>query len=579
MRLAASVSILVVLALASACNEGDPSGWETFVPETDDGTDESTSDDESTESESDDDTTTGDPEPAEGLRYLVTTTDDATLVGIDLDNPLAVPPAEVLISGEGTTGLFGSTPFESQIVTHDGVVDQLRISDNGDYDFLPLAEAEAGWMDEVFFDPEGANAIMAIGPEAFGVTNQLLWLEYDENGEVTWSGDITPPIEANGAVQVLGRSPDSKWAAILVDVEMDSVWQLYALYMDPTPMMATYIDQMDFTGLPPTTVSDFVWLHLDDQRIVYRKEGEPNVFRPLAVDLAVTPVDRIELTPSLGHINSLVWSPDNTRVLVSAGGSSGYRDLYLIELDGPTSASTPLRITEVGYPAQVDTSAGIDFTTLGHGFDDYNRVWYAYTDPMQGGTANVGIALVVVVDGELISRDDLTPKAAGLEIADVIFDPKYQRLGYRAQMPGSSSIYTVDLTEPFASSVKINQDFEHSVDVPDDDAKFAWGADGRLIVIAGVQDGLSVLHVADPTDLNGETMEITLPDVEAAQGIVLDHTPHVSPDSSQVILWYAVQDGRTGLVHAPTDGSAEGQSVLGLQYPLREGTWLQRTAE
>jgi hypothetical protein len=46
-----------------------------------------------------------------------------------------------------------------------------------------------------------------------------------------------------------------------------------------------------------------------------------------------------------------------------------------------------------------------------------------------------------------------------------------------------------------------------------------------------------------------------------------------------VILWYEAQDGRTGLVHAPLDGSAEGQVVLGLQQTLVTGTFLQYVPE
>jgi WD40 repeat protein len=336
---------------------------------------------------------------------------------------------------------------------------------------------------------------------------------------------------------------------------------------------------MDFTGLSPTAIADFVWLHLDNERIVYRKEGEPGIFRPLAVALANPDIDRVNLTPALGHISSLVWSPDNTRLLVTTGGGNGYRELWMIQLDGPTQVQPPLRISEIGEDALVDTQVDVDLATLGHGFDNYGRIWYTYTDSMLADPESVGIKLAVVVDNDVISRTDLTDTAPGLTIHDVAFDANLQLLGYRSQTVNLSSIHYIDLAETMADSVRIDQDFEHADNTPADDAGFAWSPDGSRLVIVGRQNAMTSLHVAQLDDPLGTTTEVTLPDVEAAQGITLDHAPRVSPDGEQVILWYSVQDGNTGLVHAPTDGSGEGQVVLGLTYSLRDGTYLQHSPE
>jgi hypothetical protein len=125
----------------------------------------------------------------------------------------------------------------------------------------------------------------------------------------------------------------------------------------------------------------------------------------------------------------------------------------------------------------------------------------------------------------------------------------------------------------------MDQSFSHDDLAPEDDVNFGWSADGSRIAAVGVQDSMTTLHVAEIGDIAGTTLEITLPEVESAPGIVMDHKPRVSPDGEQVIVWYSVQDGRDGLIHAPLDGSAEGQVVLGLQQSLDAGTYLQYLPE
>lgn len=59
---------------------------------------------------------------------------------------------------------------------------------------------------------------------------------------------------------------------------------------------------------------------------------------------------------------------------------------------------------------------------------------------------------------------------------------------------------------------------------------------------------------------------------------MVNHKPEISPDGEHAILRYSAQDGRTGLVYAPLDGSAEGKVVLGLQQTLGAGAFLQYSA-
>jgi hypothetical protein len=575
MRLSSPYSILLALAFVG-CRGSDDSGLDTWNTSPPTSTESFESPEESTDESG---TETGD-EDYEGLRYLVTASDDARMLGINLDDPLAVPEPQVIVSGSGTTTLYGPTPHGGEIVGHDGQLDQLRLRSTADYDFTPLLTLDAALLDRAWFGNEAATAIMSVGLQALGVPQQLLWVTYDDDGEASSSTDITPPLESDGAVLVPDVSTDGRHAGILVDAELDSIWQIYALNLDPQPNVATYIDQLDLTGLPPSSVGNFVWLDIHPNRISYRKEVEPGEFSPLAVKLDDPDVNRINLAPSLGHIYSMMWSPDQTRLLVSTGGESGYRELWLIDVLDLTLPQPPVRVTEVGHNARVNTQPTVDFPTLGHGFDNLGRVWYAYTDSMLDEPVSVGVNLVVVFDGEVIQRVDLIEPYPGLEIGEVVFDANLQLLGYRGQSSSfGGAVHYVDLSQAQFVIRQMDQSFSHDPLLPEDDVKFAWSPDGSRIVAVGVQDMITTLHVAQLDDPEGATLEITLPQVESAPGIVIDHKPRVSPDGEQVILWYSVQDGRDGLVHAPLDGSAEGQVVLGLQQSLRAGTYLQYLPE
>jgi hypothetical protein len=570
--------LCVVLA---ACRGGETSSLDTYNTSaaTSTGTDSFEGPEESTDTDESGTDETGEPGPYEGLRYIVTAEDDV-LLGVNLDAPHSVPDPDVLVEGDGAVALFGPTPRGGQILSQGGRLDQLTLLETAGYDFSPLAAPETAWLDKVWFGLDAATAIMTVSQLALGVTNQLLWVTYNAAGDVTSATDITPPIEANGAVLMPEISSDFRYAGVLVDVELDSNWQIYALNIDPQPGQAIYIDQLDLLGLPPTSVGDFVWLDIHPNRISYRKEGDPGVFRPLAVDLSQPVVDRINLAPTLDHIYSMIWSPDQTRLLVSTNGATGYRELYLIDVVGATGAQPPVRLTEPQKNARVNTQSPIDFARIGHGFDNFGRVWYEYTDTSLGEPGSVGLNLVVVVDGAVIDRVELIEPYPGFVVDEVVFDAKLQLLGFRGQSPDfGGTVNYVDLSLAQTLTVTIDQNFGHDTLVPFDDVEFAWDADGNRLVMVGVQDAMTAIHVAQIGDSLGTTTEITLPDVESAPGIVIDHEPRISPDGEQVMLWYEAQDGRTGLVHAPLDGSAEGQVVLGLQRQLLDDAWLQYVPE
>src|SRR5262249_52134001 len=157
------------------------------------------------------------------------------------------------------------------------------------------------------------------------------------------------------------------------------------------------------------------WLALHPNRIAYRKESMPGEFNPFAVALDDPNTTRVNLAPSLGHVSSMMWSPDQTRLLVSSAGQAGFRQLYLIDVVGATDAQAPLRISEPGSDARVNTGGLIDFATIGHGFDNLGRIWYAYSDSNLMEPASVGVNLVAVAGGMVVQRVDLIEPYPGLE--------------------------------------------------------------------------------------------------------------------------------------------------------------------
>ena len=252
MRLAFSSTSVLLLVLAGCKDEPPSNNYTTGVADTESG-DEigSESDTSGSSSES---TETGEPEPYVGVRYVVTGTAGALMLGVNLDDPSDVPDAQTIISGEIPVGLFETTPFGTQIVTHDDRLDQLSLTENGNYDFQPLVSQDAQWLDRIYFGPEGTDAIATISPTAFGAANQLIWAEYDAEQGILGSYDITPPIEANGAVLVLGRNPADTATAVLVDVELDAFWDLYSL------ALATLINRAGTMFLP------FLVLYMTEKR-------------------------------------------------------------------------------------------------------------------------------------------------------------------------------------------------------------------------------------------------------------------------------------------------------------------------
>jgi hypothetical protein len=572
----ASLSFLLTCLTVAACSDNsnvDESLGYTGPNSTSSGTDTSAdtesseaTDTSATESE------TGEPEDLEHLRYIAAGSYDSVVVAIDLDDPQDVPNPEHVATGTALAGVFGPTPWGAEAVTHDGDIYQLALDAAGVFKLTPLVQQDGNWLHSLWFGDEGANALISVGPDPNQGPNMLVWASYDANGKLTSSFDITPPLDPDGAAIALARSPDSGFAAVLIDVEPNDVWQLYLLPLHPQLSESIFIDHLTFEGVPANNVPAFMFTHLDDQRLVYREEVEVNVLSPLGVSLADPTAPPVNLAPSLGHISSIVFSDDNTQMLVTTNGANGFRELRLIELTGPTSFGLPRLITEPGKLAMTNLLLPGGPTTVGHGFDAQGRIWYAY-----GNGAAVGISLVTVEDGMVVDRVELADNPAGTEFEDISFDPKLQLLAYRSQTTNLSYINYVDLSAVIPTEIRIDQAFGYSDMTPDDNASYGWSADGSRIVVTGIQNGPTKLYVAELGDPSGATAPIELVDVESSQGITLAHRPYVSPTGDQVILWYGTQTGLTGLVHAPLDGSAPAQVVLGLQNALQSGAYLAHT--
>jgi hypothetical protein len=579
MARASSVSLSICLTLAACPGSNTDEGLGYTGPgET--STDTSASTDTSTDTltsatdESGTETDTGDPEEFEQLRYVVSGSYESVLLALDLDDPHDVPEPVHIATGTDVAGLFGPTPFGTEAVTHDGNIYQLRLDPEGAFELSPLATQEGNWLHSVWFGDDGANALVSASSVPHEAPELLLWVGYDDIGEVMWSHDITPPLDPGGTILVLGRSPDSSHAVIAIDTEPNDVWQLYLLPLHPELSESIFIDHLTFDGIPATNVPAFMWTHIDDQRLVYREESDVNVLSPMAVSLADPLAPPVNLAPSLGTISSLVISDDNTQMLVSTGGASGYRELRLIELTGPTSFELPILITEPGANALTNLLLPGGATTIGHGFDAQGRIWYAYTDSILANPATVGISLVTIDAGMVVERVELADIPPGTELEDISFDRELQLLGYRSHTATQSQINYVDLGAVIPAEIRVDQTFSYAESVPGDNPSYGWSVDGSRIAVTGIQGGLTTLHVAALGDPSGLTQAIELPDVESAQGVTLAHRPNVSPNGEQVILWYGTQTGLAGLIHAPTDGSAAATVILGLQHELQSGTYL-----
>src|SRR5690606_27499287 len=123
---------------------------------------------------------------------------------------------------------------------------------------------------------------------------------------------------------------------------------------------------------------------------------------------------------------------------------------------------------------------------VGHGLDALGRAWYVYRNTQLGSD---GLGLVTGSDGAVSQRLELAEVPSGGEIADVVFDPQLQLLGYRVQSGSESWINYVDLSGDRPASIRVNQNFQHSDAEPEDHARFGWSADGSRIAVVGVQSG------------------------------------------------------------------------------------------
>jgi hypothetical protein len=564
---------LCCLSLAltlAACTSSSPGGLDTaYTSSTSTGESESGEPDP-TETETETETGDTDDPPGDPLRFVAL---GSVLLAIELDDPKNIAPAQILTTVKQTAGLFGPTPFGGEALTLDGEVQQLRLTAEGELELAPLINEAGNWLAGLWFGDAGAYAFVSPSADPVSGPNTLVWARYNQSGKLIASYDITPPKQPGGYVTILARSPDSRWVAAAVDIQPNGSWDLYVLPIDTDPGMTVHVDTVNLSGIPATSIADFLSVQLDNQRMVYRRELLPEISRPIAVDLDDPDGPLTDIGPNLSHTYSITSARDDaSRLLVTNGGSSGYRELRLIELTGPASAQPPILLTEPNKPARDNGVIGAP--SSGHGFDVHGRIWYVYRDTAQPQLGSVGISLVSVVDGVVAQRLELANLPPGAELDEVRFDPDLQLLGFRVRAGNSSSIHYVDLSRDRPTTIRVNQSFEHTESAPSDQARYRWSADGSRLAIVGVQQTQTALHVAEIGDATGATVEIELPDVEHTLGYILDHRPMLSPGGDQLMLWYGTPTGLSGLIHALTDGSTAGSVVLAPQHVLTSATYL-----
>src|SRR5690606_3724702 len=283
------------------------------------------------------------------------------------------------------------------------------------------------WLVNLWFGDGGTNALLTTSPNPLTGPDVLLWARYDELGELVGSWDITPPKQPGGSVLILARSPDSRWAAAAVNTQPDGVWDLYLLPIDVEPGTTFFVDTIDLSGIPATSVGNFLSLHLDDQRLVYRREQLIDLSRPVGVGLDNPDANPADIGPSLQHTYSITAAPgDASRLLVTNGGGANGRELRMIVLDGPIAAQPPVLLTEPSSLARDNVEPVGGEPIVGHGLDALGRAWYVYRNTQLGRD---GINLVTISGGAVTQRLELAEVPAGGEIADVVFDPQLQLLG------------------------------------------------------------------------------------------------------------------------------------------------------
>jgi hypothetical protein len=571
MRRASPCWLLLCVTACKGPEEGGLSTGYTVGVETSTGTTENS---EATETATETGTDTEDNPPGDPLRFIAA--GESMILAFDLSDPDGVPPPETVASGTGIAELFGPTPFGTEAVVHDGVLDQLSLSDDNVLSLSSLVFQDGNWLPDLFFGPDGRTALITTAVDALANPNVMLWARYTTAGVVTGSYDITPPKNDTGAVRVLDRSPDGTWAAVAVNVQLQPTdgWDFYLLDTDPDPGETYHVDYLDLAGLPHSTIGNYISMHLDDERIVYRRQVLPMVYRPVAVGFNIPDGVPVDLGPNLPTTYAITPADTCSRLLVTTEGEPGYRELRLLELDGPTSALDPLTITlpeELAVENNPQPLMGPPI--FGHAFDALGRILFVYADGMDPAE-NIGIALVTASNGVIEERLELIELINTTYIDAVAFDEKNQLLGFRVYSSNSSWIHYIDLKADQPVSIRLDADFEHYDTEPQNYANFGWSADGTHIVAVGVQNGQTFAHVAEIGDASGDTVEIELPDVEATPGYTIEHRPNVSPLGDHIMVWYSTQAGRRGLIHAPTDGSVPGVVVLTPQHTLTSSTYL-----
>jgi hypothetical protein len=565
---------VVLPLLAVACSSPEPGGLSTgYASMT--GTESGTSDEPSeTETETETGTDT-DGDPLEPRRFVATGSstgsDDSVIVAIHLDDPSNIPPPEYLATVTEVGALLGPTPFGTHGVLHDGSIDHLRLSPEGELSLVPLAVQTAAWVSSMWFGDAGENALISTGPDPLTGPESLLWVRYDQ-GELMGSFDFTPENPSGTKVFILARSSDSRWAAAAISTVTPGLWDIFLLRIDRSPTASYHIDSLDLTGIPALSVASFMSVHLDNERIVYRREALTDLMRPMAVSVDDPDANPVSIAPGLDHTFSIAAGADTSRLLVTNGGVGDYRELSLIEFDGPTTAQPPVLITEPDTLARENVTHPPGVYSRGHGIDALGRVFYVYGEQPQ--LTSVGISLVTVSNGAVAERIELADVPIGGAIAEVSFDATLQLLGYRVETASSSWIDYVDLSSEQPAAIRIDRAFQHAAADPASNASFAWSADGSRLAIVGVSQGQTALHVATIGDASGATEVIELPDVESTPGVALEHRPILSGDGEHVMVWFGTLAGDRGLIYAPTEGSAAAQIVLPAKHPLTGGAYL-----
>jgi hypothetical protein len=357
---------------------------------------------------------------------------------------------------------------------------------------------------------------------------------------------LSSPLIAGGDVQLISLSPNLQYVAYAADQDVDEVIELYV----------AAIDGSDVVKVSGTMVSGgsigSVWWAPDSSRLVYWADQDVDEAHEI-YSVAPDGSGWVKLNDALitgRSVSSPQISPDSSRVVYRADqDSDDVTELYSVPLTGGT-------VTKLNGPLPtngdvLNFAISLDGTRVIYmGDQDTNDIYELYSVPTTGGarvklsgtitTTSISIRYEISADSnrvvyrsdqetalvfELFSVPIDGPAASAVKISgsmttggivqnDIEISPDSSRVVYNADQDtnGTYEIYSVPITGPAASGVKLNK-------------SLVSGGVVHFPSIVISTDSSRVLYLADQdTETVDELYSVPIAG-PASSGVKLNNTP------------------------------------------------------